>query len=145
MNQRLLPSGHSDIAITQSHMALYLLRIGRASETLEQATSAEESLTKTLGAGHWRTAWARSLRGAALTALSRYAEAEPLVLQAYDRLRKNTGASRTQIDLARNHVEHLYTAWGRASDASRYKNSLTVAAVASAQQSAEVPPTDQSK
>lgn len=137
INQRLLPNGHTDIAIAQSHMALYLLRTGHASEALEQATSADASLTNGLGAEHWRTAWARNLRGAAFTALSRYREAEPLVLQSYDRLRKASGVGRTQVELARSNVEHLYTAWGRASDASRYRALTTVAAAASAKPSAQ--------
>ena len=120
INQRVLPAGHPDIAITQSGMVVLLLATDRAGEALELVRSASTSLTAALGVDHWRTAWAHALEGAALTALARFAEAEPLLLDAFAALRNDSGARATQIDSTAQYLVDLYTAWGRPEDAGRF-------------------------
>jgi len=120
MNQALFDPGHPDIAITQTGMAILLLRTMRADAALEMARAAQESLVKTYGPDHWRTAWALSTQGASLTQLSRYAEAEPLLLESYEELDGNTGARPVHVETARRYLAELYTAWGRPGQAARY-------------------------
>ena len=76
------------------------------------------------GADHWRTAWALSLEGASLSALDRFADAEPLLLQAYEILSSNAGARVSQVESALQYLADLYTAWGRPEDAARYSELL---------------------
>ena len=120
MNQALFDANHPEIAITQTGMAILLLRTGRATAALEIAQTAHESLAEAYAPDHWRTAWALSTQGASLTQLSRYAEAEPLLLESYEQLRGNTGARAVHIDTARQYLMELYTAWDRPQDATRY-------------------------
>ena len=120
MNQRVLQSDHPDIAITQSGMAVLLLETDRADGALEMAVAASETLAATFGDDHWRTAWARCLEGASLAALGRFADAEPLLLQAYELLSTGTGARVSQVASASRYLVDLYTAWDRPEDAARY-------------------------
>jgi tetratricopeptide (TPR) repeat protein len=117
MNQRALPSDHPNIAITQSGMAVLQYKTGRADEALATAALARASLAAAFGSEHWRTAWAEALEGASLTDLGRFAEAEPLLLHAYDVLNTTTGARASQVESASQYLADLYTAWGRPADA----------------------------
>jgi tetratricopeptide (TPR) repeat protein len=120
MNQRLYDPDHADIAITQTGMALLFLRTGRAAAALEMAQAAFESLAESYGPEHWRTAWALATQGASMAQLSRYREAEPLLLEAYETLRGSTGARPIHLGSARQYLADLYAAWGRPDDAARY-------------------------
>ena len=85
------------------------------------ATTAGESLDKALGAEHWRTAWAHTLKGASLTKLKRYTEAEPLLTQSYKALSSGSGARPAQVDSALLYLTELYSAWGCPAEAARYR------------------------
>ena len=61
----------------------------------------------------WRAAVPKSVRGAALTALGRYAEAEPLLLQGAGSIRDLPGRQARELALARERLAALYVAWGR--------------------------------
>jgi tetratricopeptide (TPR) repeat protein len=120
INQRVLPQDHPDVAITRSGMAVLLLETDRPEAALEMATTANDSLIQSYGEEHWRTNWAQSLRGAALSTLKRFDEAEPLLVNSYESLKNNSGARpvlvRTELEI----VATLYTAWGRPEDAEPY-------------------------
>ena len=120
MNQALFEPDHPEIAITKTGMAILLLRTGRAASAVVMAQAAHESLAESYGTDHWRTAWALSTQGASLTKLSRYDEAEPLLLGSYQQLQGNTGARPVHTDTARQYLIDLYTAWDRPQDAARY-------------------------
>ena len=92
----------------------------RAAAASGWAQTTYESLTLSYGPDHWRTAWALSTQGASLTQLTRYAEAEPKLLQSYEELRGNTGARTVHIETTRRYLETLYTAWDRPDEAARY-------------------------
>jgi hypothetical protein len=77
------------------------------------AQGANEILSQAYGDDHWRTAWAKSLQGAALAKLERFEEAEPIAVAAYEALRINDGARPVHIDTARQRVVDLYLAWDR--------------------------------
>ena len=126
INQRVFPSDHPEVAITQSGMAVLLLATDRAAEALDLAKAAGDTLAAALGPEHWRTAWAHALEGAALTKLERFAEAEPLLLEAHSALEQDTGARGAQVDSTAGYLSDLYTAWGRPEDAGRYREFRTV-------------------
>jgi tetratricopeptide (TPR) repeat protein len=120
MNQALFDPGHADIAITQTGMAILFLRTERAAAALELAQAAHASLTESYGSDHWRTDWALATHGAALIQLSRYTEAEPLLLESYEGLSSNPGARPIHIETARGYLVDLYTAWDRPKEVARY-------------------------
>jgi hypothetical protein len=91
-------------------MAILLLETQRPEPALDLAAQARESLAKSLGVDHWRTAWAGVLEGAALAALKRFPEAEPLLRESYDMLHKSAGPSVAQIDMAARYLGQLQTA-----------------------------------
>ena len=124
MNQRLLPADHPDIAITQSGLAVLELKTGRPEEALARAAAAREALAAAYGPEHWRTAWAQALQGAALAALGRFAEAEPLLVSAHEVLSQGTGARDTQVQSSTQYLVELYEAWDRPEDAARYEAAL---------------------
>ncbi len=120
MNQRILPGDHPDIAITQSGIAVLMLETDRAEVALEMAAAAGESLTTAYGADHWRTGWALALEGASLTALGRFADAEPPLIQAHKTLSSSSGARESQVASCLQYLVNLYTAWNRPEDAAHY-------------------------
>lgn len=120
MHQRLFDPGHADIAITQTGMAILFLRTERVVAALEMAQAAHASLTESYGSDHWRIDWAVATQGAALMQLSRYTEAEPLLLESYEGLSSNPGARPIHIETARRYLVDLYTAWDRPKEVARY-------------------------
>ena len=60
---------------------------------------------------HAMLAHARSVLGECLTALGRYDEAEPLVLESYERLQAVLGESGTETRKALPRIVKLYEAW----------------------------------
>ena len=93
----------------------------RPEAALQMAADANEVLTQTYGEEHWRTAWARSRQGAALADLFRFAEAEPLLVDAYETLRSSGGARPVHVRTTLESVASLYLAWGRPEDAASYQ------------------------
>ena len=97
INQRVLPGDHPDIAITKSGIAVLLLATDRPEAALQMATAANGVLTQAYGEEHWRTAWAPPRQGAAPAGLSRFADAEPLLVNAYETLRSTAGAGPVHV------------------------------------------------
>ena len=120
MNQSLFDSGHPDIAITQTGLAILLLRTDRAEAALDLAQAAHTSLAEAYGDDHWRTAWAASTMGASLTELSRYKDAETVLLKSYMDLQDNSGARAIHVDTTRQYLADLYADWSRPEEAARY-------------------------
>jgi hypothetical protein len=54
--------------------------------------------------------------------LNRYIEAEPLLLESYEGLRGDSGASSSHIETARQYLVDLYTAWERPNEVARYSS-----------------------
>jgi tetratricopeptide (TPR) repeat protein len=104
---RILPGDHPDLGITRSGLAALYLETGRPDLALDMATAAHDILAQAYGDTHWRTAWSLSLQGAALAALGRHLEAEPLVVAAYETMRDNSGARPVYIEKARLRVVAL--------------------------------------
>jgi hypothetical protein len=101
-------------------MAILLLRTERAAAALDLAQAAQTSLAEAYGDDHWRTAWAASTMGASLTELSRYKDAETVLLKSYMDLQDNSGARAIHVDTTRQYLADLYTGWSRPEEAARY-------------------------
>ena len=101
-------------------MAILLLRTDRAAEAQTLAAEAHATLGEAYEEDHWRTAWAGATLGASLTVLSRYEEAETVLIRSYKDLHGNSGARAIHIDTTRQYMVDLYTRWGRPQEAARY-------------------------
>ena len=126
INERVLPAEHPDIAITQSGMAVLLLETSRPEQAYMVATAAALALDDAFGDQHWRTAWARALEGASLAQLGRLSDAEPILLDAHEKLTASTGARTAQIIAASRFLVELYEQWGRPEDASLFSKASGV-------------------
>jgi eukaryotic-like serine/threonine-protein kinase len=73
--------------------------------------------------GDWRIAEAQSLLGAALIAQKRYADAEPLLLAAYEGLKPVRGFEDWERVANQARLVELYEALGRPQQASAYRPS----------------------
>lgn len=114
----VLGEDHPETAGTMTVSANLLIETGRYSLGLELARKAEQILTGSLPAGHWRIAAARSIEGAALAGIGEFAEAEPLLLTSLEAL-ENAPIPRLAED-GRRRIAQLYTAWGRPEKARQY-------------------------
>ena len=76
------------------------------------AEDAHQVLAQAYGEDHWRSAWAQSIKGAALSQLGQFEEAEPLLVTAYENLRDNPGARTSYIDKAQQRMQQLIEASG---------------------------------
>ena len=54
--------------------------------------------------------------------LSRYADAEPLLMESYEKLRGNTAARPIHAEITRRYLVELYTILDRPKDAARYSS-----------------------
>ena len=76
--------------------------------------------TSTLSADHWRVAWAGSVKGASLTRLGKYGEAEQLLLKSHARLEQGpgSGSRKVYIEIAAGYLADLYREWDKPDQAS---------------------------
>src|SRR5262249_46604856 len=96
-----------------------LLLAGRAGEAevyLQQALVIQEKRGPA-----WLVGATRSELGGAVSAQHRYKEAEPLLLDGYDLLRKSRGEEHARTVAARAGVAANYEAWGKPEQAARYR------------------------
>ena len=107
MRRRLLGDTHPDVASSLTSLAMIQVATGKYADALASSREAVKIYTAALSATHWKTAIAASTEGAALTGLRRYAEAEKVLPQAYDILKKDIGASKTYVTLAQSYFEDL--------------------------------------
>ena len=102
-------------------LGMSLLDEGRAREA-EPALRESLALRRAaLPPGHWLLASAESVLGACLTQQRRYSEAEALLLPAHDRLASALGPAHERVVESRRRLLDLYTRWGRADRADRYR------------------------
>lgn len=120
MRRRLFGNAHIEIASSLQAVAILQVATHKYSDALASANAAVDMFTKALSASNWRTAFAASVSGAALTGMGEYPEAEERLLQSYTILSKNAAALPMYRKLARHYLETLYRSWGRPSDAVRY-------------------------
>jgi tetratricopeptide (TPR) repeat protein/predicted Ser/Thr protein kinase len=81
----------------------------------------------------WVRDYARSLLGVTLTAQRQYGEAEALLLEAYDGLkRRNTASGQSALERSGAWIVQLYREWGKPDQATQWQTSLERAATTAA-------------
>ena len=76
---------------------------------------------KTLPEGHWRLAYVQTDLGSCLTALGRYAEAEPQLLDGYAAILAKRGAQHKKTIETLERIVAMYTAWDKPDQATEYR------------------------
>jgi tetratricopeptide (TPR) repeat protein len=116
-----LPAGHPTLTESLTQLGAILTDSGRAGEAEPLLREALEQRRKGLPAGQPKTALMESLLGACLAAQQKYAEAEPLLLTGYQVLVKDPGTPEAERQKARQRLVQLYEAWGKPSEAARWR------------------------
>jgi serine/threonine protein kinase len=121
LGRKVLPAGHPTITESMALLGGVLTDTGRAAEAEPLLREALEQRRQALPPGHPKMAATESLLGACLAGQKRYAEAEPLLLSGYQALAKDPGTPEAQRQKARRRLVALYEAWGKPSEAARWK------------------------
>ena len=121
IRRRHFGPGHVMVANTQQHLARLLRRQGRAAEALPLAGDALAAMRDNLLPGDWRISVVETVVGGCLADLGRRAEAEPLLLGAYENLSRSTGPTAGATRQALEQLVALYEAWGRPERAAEYR------------------------
>ena len=108
MRRRLLGNAHPDVASSLTSLAILQVATHKYADALDSSREAVKIYSAALSATHWRTAIPASAQGAALAGLGRYAEAEKILLPAYQILTHDIGASKTYVTLAQRYLDDLH-------------------------------------
>jgi len=103
--------------VTQSEN---LVREGRFDEAASLLRGSLAIREKALPPGHWLLADTRSRLGAALTGQGQYAEAEPLLVEAYTAMSGNPLCPADLQRQAIHRIIRLYESWGQAAQVSKW-------------------------
>ena len=120
LRRKLLGPEHADVAGSMTLLATLLVDTERYDEALPLASSAKAICIKAFTPDHWRTATAASAEGAALAGLHQYDEAEKLLLESFNVLRNDAGASPFYTSNASRWLAKLYQARGQPGEAAKY-------------------------
>ena len=121
MTRRLLGDEHPDAGAIMIDLAALLSATHDDSAAEPLIRSALTIYRRSLPEGDWQIINAESVLGGVLTGLGRYAEAEPLLLNAYPILQEQRGEhSACTRDTLRRLVT-LYDAWGKPEKAAEYR------------------------
>jgi Flp pilus assembly protein TadD len=127
-------------AVFLRHFAAVLVAQGKGKEAEPPAREALAIFRANPSLPRWRTADAESVLGSCFMAQSRFAEAEPLLLSSYPRLKADSEGAR-YAPAALQRIVDLYTAWGRPERAAAFRsNGSTVAAGSSSPGREHAPP-----
>jgi tetratricopeptide (TPR) repeat protein len=121
MQRKLVGEGQPDVGLMLTALAETLLAKGDPLAAEFAAQEAATILRKVLPDRHWLTALAESVWGASLSALKRFAEAEPLLRSAYDSIKSARGASDTYTLISCRRIIELYEAWGKPDKSVEYR------------------------
>ena len=127
VRRKLLGNDHVDVADSLASFVCILERQGRIGETeplCRECLAIREKKTP----DHWRLFEARSLLGASLTGQRKFADAEPLLLSAYQSLKqpedKLPTTVRPRLRAAIQRLAQLYEETGRPERAAEWKQKL---------------------
>jgi serine/threonine protein kinase/tetratricopeptide (TPR) repeat protein len=128
--QHLYLGPHSDLcASARSAMALCLNRQGKFTEAEAEARTALAARVA-LHPDSWQTSETRSILGEALAGQKRFAEAEPLLQEGFDGLRRRRDVQDVmppgRYAAARDRLVRLYEAWGKPAEAERVRHESVV-------------------
>ena len=85
------------------------------------ARQSVQILTKAYAPDHWRTAMSKSILGANLSGLQRYAEAEPLLIESLSVVENARNASRRTVRGVTQRVVDFYDAWDKPEKAAEFR------------------------
>ena len=123
--EQAFPAGHPRVAWIQVGLGGVLLERGRPAEAVSLLREGGMQLTEQFGATHPLTVRAQRGQADALIALDRHDEAEAVLRAQYDELVAADGASGDQAQATAQRLVALYDAWGRPSEADRYRAVLS--------------------
>jgi tetratricopeptide (TPR) repeat protein len=115
-----LERDHPNRAIFLRNLASVLVSAGKATEAEAQAREAL-AIFQAKTPKSWRVADTQSVLGGCLTALGRFPEAEPLLLNSYPVLQRDKGDGAKHAAEARQRIIDLYTAWGKPERLAAYR------------------------
>jgi serine/threonine-protein kinase len=121
MRRKVLKPGHPSIITGLQNLATTLMLKGNLEGAEQLFTEAVESSEKSLPRGHWLIAESHSNLGACLLKLKRFPQAEEHLLKGYNGLKASMGDEHARTQKAVSTLIELYTAWGKQSEAERYK------------------------
>ena len=121
MNQRTVGPDHVVVGLVLYNLARSLLALDEAAEAQSHAREASRILAAGLPADHWRVAVAMSVLGQSLTATGDFDEAEPLLVEAYPKIKEERGASSAAARDSLARIIALYRAWDKESKAKEYE------------------------
>ncbi len=124
MEQKLIGDEHVETAHSRITLARILQSKGEAQAAESEFRRSLAIFEKSLPASHWVIAHTKSLLGGCQTAMGRYAEAEPLLLNSESALKRVRGAKdRHAVDALKRIIE-LYDAWGMPDKAAELRATL---------------------
>ena len=112
-------SKRSDDPVMKRNLASVLVDRGKLEEAEQSIGLAKEQWVEKDGG--WRLDDLESLRGEVLAARGRYAEAQPVLLDSYDRLTASESANRRNVQEALERIIRLYEAWGKDEAAAEWR------------------------
>ena len=118
---KYLPADHYIPADAKYGLGLTLTRTNRASEGepyLREALAIRQKIRPKVEAVIYKI---QSALGECLAVQQRFAEAEPLLTEAYEQLKRLVGAPDPRTIEARKRIASLYQRWGKADLAARYQ------------------------
>jgi tetratricopeptide (TPR) repeat protein len=121
IQKNVLPADHIDLNWSRLTLGKILMRTGALGEAESTLRSALERLEQTLPPDHPGIAAARGALGECLVIETRYAEAEPLLVESYKVFQTRVGSADPRTQSARVRLHKLYEAWGKPDEAQRYR------------------------
>jgi serine/threonine-protein kinase len=106
-------TGNIAFAATVDALADVLNREHKYTEALSHAREAREATEKAIGRDHWRWAAVNRTLGVTLIGLKRYADAEPILLDSYELMRRKRGDKHRTTVLNAQRLVELYQAWNK--------------------------------
>ena len=122
--RRLLGPKHRALATSLTNLSRALVEGGTPTDCEILTREAVAICEQAFPADHWRTYDAKGNLGACLGAHERYAEAEPLLLAAYEAVGEARGTRSRSVQYFLTRLVALYDGWNRPDAASRYRTLL---------------------
>jgi eukaryotic-like serine/threonine-protein kinase len=117
---KFFPPEHSAVLGSKTNFGLTLTRIGKAVEGEHYLRDVLSIRKKILSSDDLLIPYTESALGECLTAQGRFAEAEPLLLRGYEKLKSKLDAKDRRVIEARQRLLRLYQAWGKPQQAANY-------------------------
>lgn len=125
MRRRVLGSTHpntTNVMASFGEMKIEQRRYAEAESLLREAVNGQEMTSPDT----WRRYYTQTMLGLSVARLGRYAEAEPLMVSGYEGMVRRRDAipyeNRPLLQKAREWTVQLYEAWGRTSEAAKWRD-----------------------